>query len=336
MDRRRFIVVITSLVLAEARESANGQQITAAAQPQGRTWRIGFLGGGGQGNPGPAQDVFRDGMRNLGYVEGRDYVLEARFGRGDPERSLMLAKELVSLKVDVIVTQGSEATRAAKQATPSIPIVFSGPSYPVEEGLVASFARPGGNITGVTLAMSDTVAKHLQLLRDVVPTLADVAVTWSPANPGNTFAFRDIESAAAPLRLKIQSVPIGSAEDVDPALARIARLKPGALIVQPSAVVTLDYVQRIGELAVKVRIPSITVAKGFVEQGLLMSYGSDIRDLVGVATRHVDRILKGAKPADLPVERPTKTELVINMRTAKAIGLTIPHALLLRADEVIQ
>ena len=275
-------------------------------------------------------------MRKLGYVEGRDYVLEVRWGRGSPERSLAVATELVGLKVDVIVTAGSESTRAAKQATTSIPIVFSGPSYPVEEGLVVSFARPGGNITGVTLAMSDTVSKHLQLLRDAVPTLADVAVTWSPANTGNTFVFRDTESVAASLRLKIQSVPIGSANDVDAALATIARLKPGALIVQPSAVTTIDYVQRISDLAVKLRIPSITIAKAFAEQGLLMSYGSDIRDLIGVATGHVDRILKGAKPADLPVERPTKFELVINMKTAKAIGLAMPQSLLLRADAVIE
>ena len=257
-------------------------------------------------------------------------------GPRQPERSLALATELAGLKVDVLVTGGSESTHAAKQATASIPIVFSGPSYPVEEGLVASFARPGGNITGVTLAMSDTAAKHLQLLRDVVPTLTDVAVTWSPANPGNKFTFRDTESAAASLRLKIQSVPIGSADDVDAGLARIARLKPGALIVQPSAVTTIDHVQRISELAVKLRIPSITVAKAFAERGLLMSYGSDIRDLIGVAIGHVDRILKGAKPADLPVERPTKFELVINMKTARATGLAIPQSLLLRADEVIQ
>ncbi len=306
----------------------------AAAQPQRRTWRIGFLGGTEQGNPGPG--IFREGMRNLGYVEGRDYVLELRWGLGDPQRSLALATELVGLKVDVIITAGSESTRAAKQATASIPIVFSGPSYPVEEGLVASFARPGGNITGITVAMSDTVAKHLQLLRDVVPTLADVAVIWSPANPGNTFAFRDTESAAASLRLKIQSVPIGSAGDVDPALAKIAGLKPGALIVQPSAALAIDHVQRISELAVKLRIPSITIAKALAERGLLMSYGADIRDFQRRVSDYVDRILKGAKPADLPVERPTKFELVVNMKTAKAIGLTIPQSLLLRADEVIQ
>ena len=327
IDRRTFLAG-AACVLAPR---------VATAQPRRKPWRIGFLGGNEQGNQGnQVLEGFRNSMRQLGYVEGRDYVLEVRWGRGSPERSLTLAMELVGLKLDVIVTGGSESTRAAKQATSSIPIVFSGPSYPVEEGLVVSFARPGGNITGVTLAMSDTAAKHLQLLRDVVPALADVAVIWSPANPGNTFVFRDIESAAASLRLKIQSVPIGSADDMDPALATIARLKPGALIVQPSAVLALEHVQRIGALAVKLRIPSITVARTFVERGLLMSYGSEIRDLIRVATGQVDRILKGAKPADLPVERPTKFELVINMKTARAIGLAIPQPLLLRANETIQ
>ncbi len=323
MDRRRFLASAIGVFAP----------LIAAAQPQGRTWRIGFLGGSEQGNPAPG--IFREGMRNLGYVEGRDFVVAFRWARGDPERSLALATELVGLKVDVIITMGSEATRAAKQATRSIPIVFSGPSYPVEEGLVASFARPGGNITGITVAMSDTVSKHLQLLRELVPTLADVAMIWSPANPGNTFAFRDTETAAAPLQLKILSLPMASADDVDPALAKIARLKPAALIVQPAASLLLDDVQRIGELAIKLRIPSITIAKAFAERGLLMSYGADLRDLRRVPG-YVDRIFKGAKPADLPVERPTKFELVINMRTAKALDITIPQSLLLRADEVIQ
>ena len=324
MDRRTFVAG-AACVLAP---------LFAEAQPQRRIWRIGFLGGGEQGNSVPG--IFRDGMRSLGYVEGRDYVLEIRFGRGDPARTLALATELVGLKVDVILTQGSEATRAAKQATTSIPIVFAGPSYPVEEGLVASFARPGGNITGITVAMSDTVSKHLQLLRDVVPTLADVAMIWSPANPGNALAARDTENAAGPLRLKIQSVPMASAVDVDAALATIARLKPGALIVQPSAALVLDDVERISEFAAKLRIPSITINKQFVERGLLMSYGADVRDIQRRVPGYVDRILKGAKPVDLPVERPTKFELVINMKTAKALGLTIPQSLLLRADDVIQ
>jgi putative tryptophan/tyrosine transport system substrate-binding protein len=322
-DRRSFVGWMACVVVS----------LTATAHAQRRMWRIGFLGGGEQGNPGPG--IFRDGMRTLGYLEGRDYVLEVRFGRGEPERALALATELVGLKVDVMITQGSEATRAAKQATLSIPIVFAGPSYPVEEHLVATFARPGGNITGITVAMSDTVSKHLQLLREMVPTLADVAMMWSPVNPGNTFAFRDTESAASSIRLKIHSVPITSA-GVDGALAAIARLRPGALIVQPSASLDLDRVYRIGELAIRLQIPSITINKQFAERGLLMSYGADIREIQRQLPRYVDRILNGAKPADLPVERPTKFELIINIKTAKAIGLTIPQALLVRADELIQ
>jgi ABC-type uncharacterized transport system substrate-binding protein len=324
MNRRRLLAGAVGVFVS----------LTATAQPQ-RTWRIGYLGGASeQGSQG--LEIFRDGMRNLGYVEGRDYVLEVRWGRSDPKRSLALATELIGLKVDVIITAGSEATQAAKQATVSIPIVFNGPSYPVEEGLVASFARPGGNITGFTVAMSDTVSKHLQLLRDVAPTLAEVAVIWSPANPGHRFAFRDTESVAASLRLKVQSVPMEGVDDVDPALAKIARLKPGALIMQPTASLAYDHVQRISELAVKLRIPSITTFKSLTKQGLLMSYGPDVGDSQRRVAGYVDRLLRGAKPADLPVERPTKFELVINLKTAKAIGLTIPQPLLLRADEVIQ
>ncbi len=324
IDRRTFLVGAAGSLAS----------LIAAAQPLGRKWRIGFLGGYEEDNPAPA--IFRDGMRSLGYVEGRDYVIEFRWGHGDPKRSFALATELVGLKVDVIVTAGSESTRAARQATPSIPIVFYGPSYPVEEGLVASFARPGGNITGITVAMSDTVSKHLQLLRDMLPTLADLAMIWSPANPGNTFAFRDTERAAASLQLKLHSVPIGSAEKLNRGLAEIARLRPGALIVQPSAALVLDDVHQVSELAIKLRIPSITIAKAFTERGVLMSYGADLRDLQRRVPVYVDRILNGTKPADLPVERPTKFELVINLKTAKALGLTIPQSMLLRADEVIQ
>jgi putative ABC transport system substrate-binding protein len=306
----------------------------AVAQPQGRLWRIGFLGGSEQqGNSWLAP--FRDGMRDLGLAEGRDFVLEIRWARGDPERARSLATELAGLKVDLIITQGSEAAQAAKRAAPLLPIVFSGPSYPVEEGLVASFARPGGNLTGFTVAMSDTVAKHLQLLRDVMPALADVAVVWSPANPGHTFAYRDTQSVAASLRMNIQSVPMTGASEVDQALADIARLKPGALIVQPTVSLAPEHVQRISDLAVKLRIPSITTFRSMTRQGLLMSYGPDVSDAPRRVAGYVVRIFKGARPADLPVERPTKFELAINLKTAKAIGLTIPQPLLLRADEVI-
>jgi putative ABC transport system substrate-binding protein len=239
------------------------------------------------------------------------------------------------LNLDVIVVGGSEGTKAVKEATRSIPIVFIGPSYPVEEGLVESFARPGGNITGITVAQSDHVPKLLQLLLDVVPALADVGVIWSPANPGSSFLFRDTEAAARGLKLKVLPVPMASAADVEPALAAIARTRPGALILNPAPIPGANA-ERIGELAIRLRIPSITQAKALMELGLLMSYGADFRDVQRRVPSYVDRILKGAKPADMPVERPTKFELGINMKTAKAIGLTIPQSLLLRADEVIQ
>jgi len=245
----------------------------------------------------------------------------------------------VRLNPDVIVVAGSEATKAMKEATRSIPIVFAGPSYPVEEGLVQSFARPGGNITGITAAQSDHVEKLLQLLLDVAPSLSNVGVTWSPANPGNTFNLRDLETAALGLKVKVLPVAMASDADLESALAAIARGRPGALIVLPT--VRLNTVEsisgaRIGELATKLRIPTITPSKMLMERGLLMSYGADARDVQRRIPGYVDRILKGAKPADMPVERPTKFELGINMKTAKAIGLTIPPSLLLRADEVIQ
>jgi putative ABC transport system substrate-binding protein len=200
---------------------------------------------------------------------------------------------------------------------------------------VESFARPGGNVTGVTVAQSDHVAKQLQLLLNVVPALSDVCAIWSPANPGSTFLLRDTETAARGLNLKVLPVAMASSADVEPALAAIARARPGALFVHPVPIPNANA-ERIGELAIRLRIPSITAAKALMERGLLMSYGADVRDVLGRIPSYVDRILKGAKPADIPVERPTKFELAINMKTAKAIGLTIPQSLLLRADEVIQ
>jgi putative ABC transport system substrate-binding protein len=200
---------------------------------------------------------------------------------------------------------------------------------------VESFARPGGNITGVTVAQSDHVAKLLQLLLDVAPSLTNVGVIWSPANPGSTFTLRDMEAAAHGLKLKLLPVAMASDADVEPALAAIARARPGALIVLPSPI-PIANAERIGELAIRLRVPSITAFKSLMERGLLMSYGADARDVQRRIPSYVDRILKGARPADMPVERPTKFELAINMKTAKAIGLTIPQSLRLRADEVIQ
>jgi putative tryptophan/tyrosine transport system substrate-binding protein len=327
MDRRTFIGTLAGALVALLPP--------AGAQPAAKVWRIGILNGNASGSPaGTLSAVLKQSLQELGYREGKNVAYVDRAADGRLERLPQLAAELVGLGVDVIVTQGSEATRAAKQATASIPIIFVGPSYPVEEGLVASFARPGGNITGITLAQSDHVAKQLQLLRDIVPTLTDVAVLWSPANAGTAFNMRNTERTAASLRLMIQSVPIGSAEDVEPALDTIARRKPGALVLLGGVVINA-HMQRFSDLALKLRAPSISTTKVFTERGLLMSYGADIRELQRRVAGYVDRILKGAKPADLAVERPTKFELVINMKTAKALGLTIPQTLLLRADEVI-
>jgi len=306
--------------------------LAAETQQAARLPRIGVLF---PGNTGTGAEVLRQGLQELGYVEGRSVVIEWRWWEGKPERLREAAAEMVRLNPDVIVVGGSEATKAMKEATRSIPIVFSGPSYPVEEGLVESFARPGGNITGITVAQSDYVAKLLQLLLEVVPGLSDVGVIWSPANPGTTFLLRDTEAAARDLKVKVLPVAMASAADVESALGAIARARPGALIVFP-APIPIANAERIGELAIRLRIPSLTQAKALMERGLLMSYGADVRDLQRRIPAYVDRILKGARPADMPVERPIKFELAINMKTAKALGLAIPQSLLMRADEVIQ
>ena len=324
IDRRAFVRAVGAGMALAA--------LAAEAQQAARLPRIGVLYAG---KTGTGTETLRQGLQELGYVEGRTVVIVWRWWEGKPERLSDVVAEMVRLDLDVIVVGGSEATKAMKDATRSIPIVFSGPSYPVEEGLVKSFARPGGNITGVTVAQSDTVTKLLQLLRDLVPTLSDTCVIWSPTNPGTEFTLRDMKVAAQGLKLTLLPVAISSATDVDPALAAMARARPSALIVLPAAIPSLNA-DRIGELAIRMRIPSITANKALMERGLLMSYGADPRDVARRIPGYVDRILKGAKPADIPVERPTKFELAINMKTAKAIGLTIPPSLLARADEVIQ
>ena len=323
INRRRFIGA-SGAGIAIAALAAQAQQAT-------RLPRIGVLY---PWQTGTGTDVLRQGLQELGYVEGRTAIIEWRWWEGKPERLRDAAAEMVRLNPDVIVVGGSEATKALKEATRTIPIVFMGPSYPVEEGLVQSFARPGGNITGVTVAQSDTVTKLLQLLRDVVPALTDVCVIWSPVNPGIAFILRDIESAARGMKLTVLPVAMASDADVEPALLAITRARPGALIVIATPITSTNG-ERIGELAIRLRIPSITAAKALMERGVLMSYGADVRDVARRIPSYVDRIIKGAKPADLPVERPTKFELFINMTTAKAIGLTIPQSLMLRADGVI-
>ncbi len=305
--------------------------LAAKAQQPKRLPRIGVLY---PGKTGTGNEVLLDGFRELGYADGSTAVIEWRWWQGPDELRDAVA-ELMRLNLDVIVVGGSEGTKALKDATRSVPIVFIGPSYPVEELLVESFARPGGNITGVTVAQSDHVAKSLQLMLDISPSLSEVSVIWSPTNAGSAFILRDMITAAKSLNLKVSPVPMAIAADAEPALAAVARARPGALIVLPSPI-PAAYTERISELAIRLRIPSISAFKALMERGLLLSYGADFRDVQKRIPGYVDRILKGAKPADMPVERPTRFELGINMKTAKAIGVTIPQSLLLRADTVIQ
>ena len=257
----------------------------------------------------------------------------ATSGRSD--RLPTLAAELVQLNIDAVVTIGSEATRAALAQTHSIPIVFLGPSHPVEEGLVGSLAHPGGNVTGLTSQQSDIIAKTLQLLLDLVPTLSEVAVVWNPTIPSSALLLRDVESAAVGLRLRITRVTMAKEDDLAPALATIARARPGAVLVH-SFPLTMSAAPQIAEFAIKHRLPTISTNTAAARRGLLMSYGPNFLDLERRVAGYLDRIFKGAKPADLPVEQPTKFELVINVRTARQLGLTIPQSVLARADEVIQ
>lgn len=324
MDRRTFIGRCAGTLLG-APFAARAQQ--AAGMP-----RIGVLNSGKEGT---GTERLRQGFRDLGYVEGSTVVIEWRWWAGNPQRLRETVAELVQMKPDVIVCGGSEATRALKDATRSIPIVFMGPSYPVEEGLVESFARPGGNVTGITMAQSDHVAKLLQLLRDVAPALSSAGVIWSPANRGSALTLKDLEAAARDLNIRLVPITLAASADADPALAALESARAGAVILLPSPV-PIANVERIGQLAIRLRLPSITALKAVMERGLLMSYGADGRDVERRIPGYVDRILKGAKPAEMPVERPTKFELAINLKVAKAIGLTIPQALLLRADDLIR
>jgi putative ABC transport system substrate-binding protein len=306
------------------------------AQQARRTWQLGILvSGPPPSSDNPYLDDLKQGLDEHGYAQGRNlsYVIRAAEGRSD--RLPTLAAELVQLNVDAVVTIGSEATRAALAQTHSIPIVFVGPSHPVEERLVASLAHPGGNVTGLTSQQSDIIAKTLQLLVDLVPTMSEVAVVWNPSIPSSALLLRDVESAAARVPLKIMRVTMAKEDDLAPALATIARVRPGAVLVQ-SFPLTMGAAPQIAEFAIRHRLPTISTNTAAARRGLLISYGPSFPDLERRVAGYLDRIFKGAKPADLPVEQPTKFELVINLRTARQIGLASPQSVLARADEVIQ
>ena len=316
-------VILVSVHLAEAQQPA-------------KIPRIGYLTASSL-SVNPARiEAFRQGLRELGYIEGKNIVIEWRSSEGKADRLPALAAELVRLKVDVIVTSGPVATRAAKEATTTIPIVMAQDIDPVGSGFVASLARPGGNITGLSTFRPELSGKQLELLKEIVPRLSRVAVLGTSTQPGYAQQLREVELAAGAFGVKLQYLDVLSPKDIETAFRAADKGRADAVLMLVAGVVAGDHRTEIAELAVKSRLPAIYDRREFVDDGGLMSYGTNFADLSRRAATYVDKILKGAKPADLPVEQPIKFELVINLKAAKQIGLTIPPNVLVRADKVIR
>jgi putative ABC transport system substrate-binding protein len=309
---------------------------TVTAQPSEKVPRVGYLLGGFHSDPQRQRflEAFRQGLRELGYVEGQNIAIESRWAEGKDDRFPALAADLVRSKVDVIVAGSGAATQAAQQATRTIPIVMSTVADPLGSGLVASLARPGGNVTGMTAMSPDVAGKQFQLLTEVVPKLSRVALLTNPDNPSSARSVREAEAAARALGVRLQALEARNSQEIDSAFAAMTRERAGALLILPD-VIFLNQRQQMAELARKRRLPAVYGVREYAEAGGLMAYGANYIDLVRRAATFVDKILKGAKPGELAVEQPTKFELVINLRTAKAIGLTIPPSLLQRADQII-
>jgi putative ABC transport system substrate-binding protein len=305
--------------------------LVGSAQPAAKVYRIGVLGNENT----PPWEGFRQGLRDLGYVDGRNVTMEWRWSEGRTDRLPALAIELVGLRVDVIVASGTQAVRAAKQATGTIPIVMTVSSYPDKIGLVESLARPGGNVTGLSNIAPELSGKRVELLKEIAPRVSRVAVLWNPASPVEPLGFRELLAAAPAAGVEIVSVEVRTPDDYPAAFAAVASSRAHALLAHGNPV-NFKNRQLIADFALRSRLPSIYEERLFVEAGGLMSYAPSFTDLFRRAATYVDKILKGAKPADLPVEQPTKFELVINLRTAKALGFTIPPLVLFRADQVIE
>jgi putative ABC transport system substrate-binding protein len=309
--------------------------LAAEAQREKTVQRIGVLSTATQSAPPMTVrlDAFRQGLRELGYVEGDNVAFEYRSAEGNPDRLAGLAAELVRLKVDCIVTAGDTPTRAAKQATGTIPIMMANTSNPNQAGLISSLARPGGNITGLTSVSMELAGKRLGLLKEVVPKLSRVAMFWERHSSDGSLAAT--EGAARLLGVQLIPVEVRSLGELENAFRSVAKDRTSAVIIGWSGFF-ITHQARVIELAAKYRLPAIYPEQEYVPAGGLMAYATNIADLYRRAAGYVDRILKGAKPAELPVEQPTKFELVLNLKTAKALGLTIPESLLIRADEVIR
>ncbi len=328
-SRRALSITVTLAFLAAP--------LAAEGQAPAKLPRIGFLTAVPLSVMSARTEAFRQGLRELGYVEGKSIVIEWRSAEGMPDRLPSLAAELVRLKVDVIVTGGPSATRPAKAATETIPIVITNDGDPVANGFVASLARPGGNITGLSTLSPEVYGKQLELLREIVPRLARVAVLGTSSDPGNAQALRETERAAQALRVQLQYLDIHGPTDLETAFRASSTGRMDAVLTLPSAILASNR-KRVVDLAARSRLPTMhfSTSPGFVADGGLMSYGASTIDLDRRAATFVDKILKGAKPADLPVEQPTKFEFIINLKAAKQIGLPIPSSVLARADQVLQ
>jgi putative ABC transport system substrate-binding protein len=327
MRRRAFISLLGG--------AAAMWSVTARAQQSGKVPRIGFLARTSAASLSPLLDSFRQGLRDRGWVEGKNISIEYQFGDGQLDRLDELAAALVRLKVDVIVTVDTPPTQAAKQATSTIPIVIAVSADPVGAGLVASLAHPGGNVTGLSLLAPDTDQKNLEIVKETLPNTERVAIIWDPNNRGMTLRLTSIQAAATKLGVELQSIAAPGSAELAAALTLAVKNPPDALIVLSP--IYAAYRNEIVDFTTKTSVPLIFDTKGLSgEPGALVSYGADLSALFRNAATYVDKILKGAKPADLPVEQPTKFELVINLKTARALGLTVPPTLLGRADEVIE
>ena len=330
MDRRAFVAGTVALVATP---------LTAKAQQAAKTWRIGYLSLAS----GEVEQykiwiaAFRDALRQLGYVEGENVIIEQRYAAGQIDRLPALAAELVHLNIDVLVAAPAGSALAATKVTSSIPIVFMGEPDPVGTGLVASLARPGGNATGLADAHADLVPKRLELLKQIVPSASRVGVLWNPSSPATAPQLKTVLAAAPALSLTIVPVAVkgSTRHDLDRAFATIAKDQLGVLLIIADPTLG-NQRSRIAELSIANRVATSGTHRGWAEGGLLMSYGTNFVELFRQGAGVVDKILKGARPGELPVEQPTKFDLVINLKTAKALGLTIPPSLLLRADQMIE
>jgi len=324
MRRREFITLLAGAVASAP---------SAYAQHPRKVWRLGVLHPGS--SPDPLLQVAKDSLRDLGYVEGRDVIFEIRWAEGKRDRLSELAAELVASKVDVIHAFTTPAALAARDATTTIPVIFSAVGDPVGTGLVPSLAHPGGNVTGISLLATELSAKRLEILREIAPDMSPVAMLWNDTNPSMTLRAKEMQDAAVKLDVRVQSVGVHEVIDLDPAFTTISGGGAAALFTMVDPF-TLTHRKRIVEFAAQHRLPAIYESREFVVAGGLVSYGPSNTAMQHRLAVYLDKVFKGAKPSELPVEQPTKFELVINVKTAKALGLNVPPSLIARADEVIE